>query len=85
MEDGMEAISASIKEIIVEQLCLVPTDIQDSLTFDALGADSLDLIEIAMTVEDRFFIEISDAMLPNENTTTVGEFIAIAAKLMVPA
>jgi acyl carrier protein len=81
MEDGMDAIASSIKETIAEQLGLVPSEVKDTATFDDLMADSLDLIEIAMTVEDQFLIEISDAMLPNEGRTTVAEFIAIATQL----
>jgi acyl carrier protein len=85
MEDGMDAIASSIKETIAEQLGLDLCEVKDTATFDELMADNLDLIEIVMTVEDEFLIEISDAMVPNEGKTTVAEFIALIAQIKAAA
>lgn len=50
-----------VKQIIVEQLGVNPTDVTlDALLVDDLGADSLDLVEIVMDLEDEFGIDIPD-------------------------
>lgn len=47
--------------IIAEQLHMDPTDISaDSLITDELNADSLDIVEILMVLEDTFHMEIPD-------------------------
>ena len=47
-----------IKEIIMEALCVNEDEISDNVTFDELGADSLNIIEIVSMIEDEFEIEI---------------------------
>ena len=49
-----------IKEIIVEELALEPEEVTMDATFDDLGADSLDIVEIVMALEDEFDVEIPD-------------------------
>ncbi len=47
-----------MKDILVEQLECNPEDItMESLLVDDLGADSLDAIDIVMSVEDTFKVE----------------------------
>lgn len=77
----MEATSTRLKEIIAEQLCLAPSEVQDNETLSGLGADSLDLIEIEMTVEEEFCICFPNEVAPKEGKTTVAEFIAVVAEL----
>ena len=60
----------NIQSIIAEQLGLKAADINPELTFAAIGADDLDLVEITMEVEDRFGIGISDDALVNASRTT---------------
>ena len=48
-----------MKDILVEQLECNPEDItMESLLVDDLGADSLDAIDIVMSVEDTFKVEV---------------------------
>ena len=48
-----------LKEIIAEQLSVDEADIELSTSFkDDLGADSLDLFELVMALEDEYGIEI---------------------------
>ncbi|MBR3737144.1 MAG: acyl carrier protein [Eubacterium sp.] len=48
-------------EIIADQLEINPEDIQsDSLLIDDLGAEAFDAIDIAMTIEEQYSIEVPD-------------------------
>jgi len=50
-----------VKEVLVDVLGVNPEDIKPESKFvDDLGADSLDLVELIMSFEDKFQIEISD-------------------------
>ncbi|RJP66984.1 MAG: acyl carrier protein [Candidatus Abyssobacteria bacterium SURF_17] len=50
-----------IKEIIAEKLDIGIEQVTDGAKFiDDLGADSLDVVELIMTLEDEFEIEITD-------------------------
>lgn len=48
-----------IKEIIADQLSVPAISVSDDKTMEDLGADSLDVIELAMWLEDEFDIEIT--------------------------
>ena len=56
-----ETIVAKLKEIIAEQLGIKEEEIVPEASFvDDLGADSLDLVELIMALEEEFDTEISD-------------------------
>jgi len=58
-----------VKEILVEQLDINEEDIEmTSNLMDDLGADSLDAIDIVMTVEDQYSIEVPDEIIKNMKT-----------------
>lgn len=61
-----------IKKIIVEQLGSDLADIEVGSSFiEDLGADSLDIVELIMALEEEFSIEIPDNEA--EKITTVGD------------
>ena len=63
-----------MKDILVEQLECNPEDItMVSLLVDDLGADSLDAIDIVMSVEDTFKVEVPDEII--EKIETVGDIV----------
>ena len=50
-----------VKEIIVEQLGVEPDQVKPESNFvDDLGADSLDTVELIMSFEEEFGVEIPD-------------------------
>jgi len=55
------AILDDVKEVVVEQLNINKEEIkEDSKFIEDLGADSLDVVELVMALEEEFDIEISD-------------------------
>lgn len=63
-----------LKEILAEQLDIDPQEItKDSLLIEDLGADSLDAIDIVMSVEDEFKLEVPDEII--EKIETVGDML----------
>jgi acyl carrier protein len=56
-----EEIFQKLKTIIVEQLGVKESEISMGASFaDDLGADSLDIVEMIMAVEEEFAIQVSD-------------------------
>ncbi len=63
-----------IRAIICDQLELEEDAVTlDSVLLEDLGADSLDLVDLVMTFEDEFDMEIPDEEL--ENIKTVGDIV----------
>lgn len=55
------ALIDDIKEVVVEQLSVNPDEVKpDSKFVEDLGADSLDVVELVMALEEKFDIEIPD-------------------------
>jgi acyl carrier protein len=55
-------VASKVRATIAEQLEIEEDRVRDSASFEKdLGADSLDLAEIVMALEEEFAIEISDA------------------------
>ena len=69
-----EEIFEKVKEIIVEQLGVAEGNITMKASFiDDLGADSLDIVELIMALEEEFDIEIPDS--DAEKVVTVGDVV----------
>ncbi len=63
-----------VKDIIVEQLGVDEGEISMEASFiDDLGADSLDIVELIMALEEEFDLEIPDKEA--EKITTVGDAV----------
>jgi len=55
------ALIDDIKEVVVEQLSVNADEVKDDAKFvEDLGADSLDVVELVMALEEKFDIEIPD-------------------------
>ena len=69
-----EEILEKVKAIIVEQLGVTDTSVTMEASFiDDLGADSLDIVELVMAIEEEFDIEIPDS--DAEKVVTVGDVV----------
>ena len=69
-----EEVLEKVKGIIIEQLGVSENAVTMEASFiDDLGADSLDLVELIMALEEEFGIEIPDA--DAEKVVTVGDVV----------
>ncbi len=69
------SLANRVAEIIVEQLGVSPEEISPEASFmDDLGADSLDIVELVMAMEEEFDIEIPDD--DAEKIQTIGSAVA---------
>lgn len=68
----MEEVQAKLKEIVMDRLNAEEDQIKPEASFvEDLGADSLDIVELIMGIEEDFDIEIPDE--DAEKLTTVEE------------
>ncbi len=68
----MATVSERLRNIIVEQLGVEESEVVPGASFtEDLNADSLDLVELIMSLEEEFKLQISDE--DAEKITTVGE------------
>ena len=70
----MEEIFEEVKDIIVEQLGVEADKVTMEASFiDDLGADSLDIVELIMALEERYETEIADEVA--EKMATVKDVV----------
>lgn len=56
------AIFEEVKSVVVEQLSVAPDAVKlESKIIEDLGADSLDVVELVMALEEKFEVEIPDS------------------------
>ena len=67
----------TIKDILQENLSIDPAEVSEESTFDSLGVDSLDMVELICELEDRLDIEFGEP----EGLATVGDVIAYVESL----
>ncbi|MDO9574189.1 MAG: acyl carrier protein [Candidatus Contubernalis sp.] len=60
-----------VKGMIVEQLGVDEEEVKKETSFKDLNADSLDIVELVMAMEEEFDLEISDEQV--EKIKTVGD------------
>ncbi|MCI5969405.1 acyl carrier protein [Helicobacter sp.] len=73
------AIFNDVKAVVVEQLNVNEGEVKPESKFvDDLGADSLDVVELVMALEEKFEIEIPDEEA--EKIQTVGDVVAYIEK-----
>ena len=71
---AIEEIFDKLKELVVDQLGVEEDEVTMEATMqDDLGADSLDLVDLVMSVEEEFGVKVADEDL--ENIKTVGDIV----------
>ena len=75
----MSSIEQRVKAIVAEQLGVKEEEVTNDSSFvDDLGADSLDLVELIMSMEEEFGVDISDE--DAEKIVTVKDAMDYVAK-----
>ena len=68
----METIFERLKKIVVEQLGVDDAEVVPSASFvDDLGADSLDLVELIMSLEEEFSNPTQKVEIPDEDAEKI--------------
>ncbi|SDW28494.1 acyl carrier protein [Paenibacillus sp. CF384] len=76
----MSDVFDRVKRIVVDRLGVDESEVSLEASFkEDLGADSLDVVELVMELEDEFDMEISDE--DAEKITSVGEVVNYIASL----
>ena len=71
MGSNMVEVTARLKEIVMDRLDVEESQISDTASFvEDLGADSLDIVELIMDLEQEFNIEIPYEELPKVQTVS---------------
>jgi acyl carrier protein len=69
-----DKVTEEVRGILVEQLGVEPSEVREEASFqEDLNADSLDLVELIMEMEDRFKLKIPDE--DAEKIQTVGDAV----------
>ena len=76
----MSTLQESLITLISEQLAIKPEKIELDANFKAIGADSLDIVEIAMAIEDEYQIEIPDDAA--ERIETIRDMLTVLEPLI---
>ena len=74
LEGGdLVSVDSKVKTIISDQLEVATDKLTMDTTFEDIDADSLDIVELVMALEEEFDLEISDQEI--ENIKTIGDVI----------
>ncbi len=69
-----DEIFEKVKTIVIEQLGISEEEVKEEATFvDDLAADSLDIVELVMQIEEEFNMEIPDDAA--EKIVTIGDVV----------
>lgn len=62
----------TIKDLLQENLDINPDDVTEESTFESLGIDSLDMVELICDIEEKCDIEFGEP----EGISTIGQLVA---------
>lgn len=69
-----------VRSLVSEQLDIDEDKINPETTFEDIDADSLDVVELVMAIEEEFDIEIADEAV--ENIKTVADIISYIEEII---
>lgn len=61
-------LEAKLEDILSEQFGVPEDDIEPDATFEAMGLDSLDLVEVTLVIDEELGVRIPDERLPEIET-----------------
>ena len=67
-------VEEKVKSIVSEQLEVAVDSLTIETTFEEIDADSLDIVELVMALEEEFDLEISDQEI--EEIKTIGDIVS---------
>ena len=67
----------TVKEVLEENLDINPESVNDDSTFDSLGIDSLDMVELICDLEEKCDVDFGEP----EGLKTVGELVEYIGSL----
>jgi len=70
---GIMDVFEKVKAIVVDQLGVDEEEISPTTTFQSLNADSLDIVELVMALEEEFNLDIADEEV--ENIQTIADVV----------
>ena len=74
-----DEIYEKVKEVIIDQLNVEEDDVTEDAAFvDDLGADSLDIVELVMALEEQFSVSIPDEQA--EKIKTVNDAVSFISE-----
>ena len=74
------AVFDDVRDVVVEQLSVAPEAVKlESKSIEDLGADSLDVVELVMALEEKFEVEIPDG--DAEKLITINDVVSYIEKL----
>lgn len=76
----MEILKTVLYEKIGEMMGIEKEDMTDSMSFEDMGMDSLDLVEVVMEIEKRMNVVIPDDKL--DYVTRIGEMVDVIYKIV---
>jgi acyl carrier protein len=81
MSDTIESV---LRRVIAKQVNVDESEVRPESTLEELGVGSLDLVEIIMSIEDGYGVEVPlDANAAAKSIKTVGDIIALGESLGV--
>ncbi|AXY25412.1 acyl carrier protein [Suicoccus acidiformans] len=74
-----ESTFVEVQHMIVERFGVQESVVTPEMTFDDLGADSLDVVELVMEIEDKYNIQFDDEKI--EELQTIGDAVSYIEEL----
>lgn len=74
-----ESILNVVREMIVDRFGVQEEKVTEEMTFEDLGADSLDVVELVMELEDHFNIQFDDEKI--EELNNIGDAVKYIEEL----
>lgn len=71
------AVIDTLKEVLQENLDIAPDQVNEDSTFDSLGVDSLDMVELICDLEEKCNIDFGEP----EGLETIGDLVKYVESL----